>query len=120
MANKKIPGLAEKYPLKVANELYFETGVVKGGKFFPNGKDEGEPLVQVDFTPPRPGGHFQNFINAVRSRKREELNAEILEGHLSAALCHLGNISYRFAKERHGVDDLRDLFSNDVRFLEQF
>ncbi|HEV3226117.1 MAG TPA: phenylalanine--tRNA ligase subunit alpha [Acidimicrobiales bacterium] len=26
----------------------------------------------------------------------------------------------RFAKERHGVDDLRDLFSNDVRFLEQF
>lgn len=26
----------------------------------------------------------------------------------------------RFAKQRHGVDDLRDLFSNDVRFLEQF
>ena len=26
----------------------------------------------------------------------------------------------RFAKERHGVDDLRDLFSNDLRFLEQF
>jgi phenylalanyl-tRNA synthetase alpha chain len=26
----------------------------------------------------------------------------------------------RFAKERHGVDDLRDLFSNDMRFLEQF
>ena len=26
----------------------------------------------------------------------------------------------RFAKERHGVDDLRDLFSNDIRFLSQF
>jgi phenylalanyl-tRNA synthetase alpha chain len=26
----------------------------------------------------------------------------------------------RFAKQRHGVDDLRDLFSNDFRFLEQF
>jgi phenylalanyl-tRNA synthetase alpha chain len=26
----------------------------------------------------------------------------------------------RFAKQRHGVDDLRDLFSNDLRFLEQF
>jgi phenylalanyl-tRNA synthetase alpha chain len=26
----------------------------------------------------------------------------------------------RFAKERHGVDDLRDMFSNDIRFLEQF
>jgi phenylalanyl-tRNA synthetase alpha chain len=26
----------------------------------------------------------------------------------------------RFAKERHGVDDLRDLFSDDIRFLSQF
>jgi len=39
--------------------------------------------------------HFSNFIAAVRSRKREELNAEIEEGHLSAALCHLANVSYR-------------------------
>jgi phenylalanyl-tRNA synthetase alpha subunit len=22
--------------------------------------------------------------------------------------------------QRHGVDDLRDLFTNDIRFLEQF
>jgi phenylalanyl-tRNA synthetase alpha chain len=26
----------------------------------------------------------------------------------------------RMAKERHGVDDIRDMFTNDVRFLEQF
>ncbi len=26
----------------------------------------------------------------------------------------------RMARERHGVDDLRDMFSNDVRFIEQF
>jgi predicted dehydrogenase len=39
--------------------------------------------------------HFGNFLAAVRSRKHEELNADILEGHLSSALCHLGNISYR-------------------------
>jgi hypothetical protein len=30
----------------------------------------------------------------VRSRKVTDLNADILEGHLSSALCHLGNISY--------------------------
>ena len=41
-----------------------------------------------------------NFISAVGSRKREELTAEIQQGHLSAALCHLANISYRLAKER--------------------
>ena len=41
------------------------------------------------------GDHFGNFIQAVRSRKKQDLNADILEGHLSSALCHLGNISYR-------------------------
>jgi predicted dehydrogenase len=39
--------------------------------------------------------HFGNFVNAVRSGKREDLNADIEEGHLSSAMCHLGNISYR-------------------------
>ena len=43
--------------------------------------------------------HFGNFIDCVRSRKRENLNAEILEGHRSAMLAHLGNISYRLGKE---------------------
>lgn len=39
--------------------------------------------------------HFDNFIAAVRSRKESDLNCDILEGHLSASLCHLANISYR-------------------------
>jgi predicted dehydrogenase len=42
--------------------------------------------------------HFSNFVKAVRSRRVEDLNADILEGHLSSALCHLGNISYRLGK----------------------
>ncbi len=42
--------------------------------------------------------HFANFIKAVRSRKREELNADILEGHLSSSLCHVGNISHRLGR----------------------
>jgi len=43
--------------------------------------------------------HFANFIKAVRSRKLTDLNADIEEGHLSSALCHLGNISYRLGSE---------------------
>ncbi len=46
------------------------------------------------------GDHFANFIQAVRNRKNEDLNGEILEGHLSSALCHLGNISYRLGDEK--------------------
>jgi hypothetical protein len=35
----------------------------------------------------------------MRSRKVEELNADILEGHFSSALCHLPNISYRLGRQ---------------------
>jgi predicted dehydrogenase len=42
--------------------------------------------------------HIGNFIQAVRSRKHTDLSCDIEEGHLSAALCHLGNISYRLGK----------------------
>jgi predicted dehydrogenase len=42
--------------------------------------------------------HWANFIGAVRSRKREDLNAEIEEGALSCTLMHLANISYRVGR----------------------
>lgn len=41
------------------------------------------------------GDHYANFVQAVRSRKYTDLAADIEEGHISSALCHLGNISYR-------------------------
>ncbi|HKJ69100.1 MAG TPA: Gfo/Idh/MocA family oxidoreductase [bacterium] len=40
-------------------------------------------------------GHHDNWIQAIRSRNRQELHAEIYDGHISSALCHLGNISHR-------------------------
>jgi hypothetical protein len=50
--------------------------------------------------PGRPGGgHFGNFIAAVRSGKPADLNADVLEGHYSSALCHLANVSYRLGEE---------------------
>ena len=39
--------------------------------------------------------HFRNFVKAIRSRNHEDLNADILEGHISAAMVHMANISYR-------------------------
>ncbi|MCC6126380.1 MAG: Gfo/Idh/MocA family oxidoreductase [Pirellulales bacterium] len=40
----------------------------------------------------------RNFIDVVRSRRAGDLSADIEEGHLSAALVHLGNISHRVGK----------------------
>jgi predicted dehydrogenase len=42
--------------------------------------------------------HFDNFLTAVKARDPGKLNAEILEGHLSSALCHLANVSYRLGR----------------------
>ncbi|WP_169976713.1 Gfo/Idh/MocA family protein [Tautonia rosea] len=80
---------------KVGNVLHYEEGVVAGGRFYPKGQGDGEPLPRVD-TSRGPGeGHFANFIEAIRSRKVDDLNADILEGHYSSAACHLANVSYQ-------------------------
>jgi len=88
---------------KIGNIAHLEEGTIIGGKFYRKGSDKAEPLVKlgIQTTPKRgPGkGHFGNFIAAVRSRKVEDLNADILEGHYSASLCHLANISYRLGSE---------------------
>ena len=63
--------------------------------------------------------HFKNFINACRSRRVEDLNADILEGHLSSALCHTGNISYRLgAKE--APDAILEKIKGDKLGAESF
>ena len=44
------------------------------------------------------GNNWVNFIDCVRSRKKENLNAPIEEGHISCALVHLANVSYRLGR----------------------
>jgi predicted dehydrogenase len=41
-----------------------------------------------------------SFIRAVRSRKREDIKTDIEQGHRSACLSHMGNISYRLGAAR--------------------
>ena len=50
------------------------------------------------------GNHYRNFLDALRSGKREDLNADVLEGHLSSALCHTGNVSQRMGEKRTASD----------------
>lgn len=54
-------------------------------------------------------GHDLNFINAVRSGRRSDLNAEIEASHRSTILCHQANISYRIGS-RAALDDVRERF----------
>jgi hypothetical protein len=43
--------------------------------------------------------HVRNFLEAVKTRKRESLNQEIASGHVSSVMCHTGNIAWRTGKK---------------------
>jgi predicted dehydrogenase len=45
------------------------------------------------------GLHMQNFLDACRSRNPKDLHDPIDNAHLSAALCHFANISYRTGRK---------------------
>ncbi len=73
------------------------------------------------------GDHFVNFIEAVRSGRRQDLNAEVLEGHISTAVTHTGNISYRLGvkasrrqmrKQVRDVPIFRDMFERMLEHLK--
>ena len=121
---------------KIGNIAHFEEGVVRpvvldkkdprkrtAMRFIPKGKSEGdaEPLPEPGSEAKRgPGkGHFGNFIAAVRTRSTTDLNADILEGHYSAALCHLANISYRLGSFSP-LDAKHKMYRENKETLEAF
>jgi predicted dehydrogenase len=58
------------------------------------------------------GDHFANFVKAVKARDRRLLTADIEQGHLSSAYCHLGNIAYRLGRKLH-INPSTESFVND-------
>ena len=59
-----------------------------------------------------PSNEYERFIAGVRSRKIEDLGVDIEDGHLSSALCHLGNIAYRL-KRTVNFDPKTESFPGD-------
>jgi predicted dehydrogenase len=59
-----------------------------------NSASGSDPLVLTSTEYP----HYQNFIDAIRANDPKMLNCDVLEGHLSSALPHLANISYRVGR----------------------
>jgi predicted dehydrogenase len=117
----EIRGLVGDQHWKITNEFHTDQGVVRDGKFFAKGKSEGVPIENF----PPPGApeqgprHMRNFVDCVRSRKREDLRAEILEGHRSTLLAHLGNISYRLGEDVP-FHKQTQAFDGDKTFHESF
>jgi len=96
----EVCGLVDKKTSRVSNDFVYEAGRVDdGNKFIPNDSSKVKNMPKVDVKLGPGKGPFGNFIEAMRSRRKEDLNAPFEEGHYSAAICHLGNISYRLGRE---------------------
>jgi hypothetical protein len=63
--------------------------------------------------------HMANFIDVVHSRKAADLYAPVLEGHISSALCHLGNLSHRVGRAA-APGQIREQIQGDPVLEEAF
>jgi hypothetical protein len=104
--------------VRVGNYVQCEGGYFPcddgGGWVFDN---DGKKVKQ--FSGRGGAGHHENFIQAVRSRKRSDLNADIEVGHLSAALCHMANTSYRLGKKMK-ADEIKATLADNPEMLDSF
>jgi hypothetical protein len=63
--------------------------------------------------------HVPDFVKALRNRRAADLNAPIIEGHVSSAVCHLGNISYRLGRPGK-LEACRDAIGPHAQVTEAF
>lgn len=82
---------------------------MNGGAFYDN---DGKRIESVSGDAGE--GHPENFIKAVRSRKRSDLNCDIAVGHASCGLCHQGNISHHLGKGLTPGEISESLQSNPI------
>ncbi len=60
------------------------------------------------------GDHYANFLKAVRSRNTADQHGPVESAHLSSALAHLGNISFRLGRQLE-FDPARERFTGDAQ-----
>jgi predicted dehydrogenase len=90
----------------------FENGYLLGQAIY----DNNGALVQ-DF--PGRSAPQRAFINALKTGKRDDLCCDILDGHLSANISHIGNISYQCG-HRASLAEVRAAAGNFPHLAETF
>jgi predicted dehydrogenase len=108
-------GEGDEKGVKVGNIWYGSDGylVLDGGGFRVYKGEKNELAMDEKPTRGGDGGHMKNFLDAVKSRDQNSLNAEVAIGITSAKLCHIANISYRL-KRRLALDARTERFVNDA------
>jgi len=81
------------------------------------GQNEGKLAEQAKYEEPSKtdtSPHIANFLAAVRSRKYQDLHADVDIGRISADLCHLANISYRLGGRLLNFNQTTEKFDEDA------
>ncbi len=86
----------------------------------PSKQEEGHPMADLP--------HFQNWVKAIRSRNREQLNADISQGHKSMVFCLLARTAYQVgrplkfdpATEKVIGDDEADRMLNEPEYRKPY
>lgn len=84
----------EKMPVQFVGNIWYGTEGVVVSPSYTDGVVL-DPQGKVVQTFRGGGDHFGNFLDAIVSRNTSSLRGNIEEAHISSAMCHLGNISYR-------------------------
>jgi predicted dehydrogenase len=83
----------------IGNLFYGSDGwMALSGSSFQVYKGEKGEKVMDEKASDRDQPHFQNFLDCVKSRKQEDLHADVAIGVMSASLVHIANASYRVGK----------------------
>ena len=106
--------------MKVASEdiggcqAYFSNVTIQPSGYSSYREEEGPAFTDDD---PARGdsvvNHFTNFLDCVRSGRWQDLHADILEGHMSSSICHLGNIACRLKRSLQ-FNPETETFMNDA------
>ncbi|MEN1680128.1 MAG: hypothetical protein AAGJ46_11085 [Planctomycetota bacterium] len=62
----------------------------------------------------RGGDHYANFLSAVSAGDDSMVKGNVTEGHVSSALCHLGNESHQLGREATAGELPSELASNEL------
>ena len=115
--NSDTAGMDRYHGVSIGNIIDYEGGSIITKSYFDATAVDREGHVVREFK--GNDRHMQNFIDVVRSRDTAQLYGPIEEGHVSSALCHLGNISHRLG---HATPDaeLRDMIKSNAPLDEAY
>lgn len=98
--------------IRIGNIIHCEGGYLAESKAFDS---DGKQVKK--FSLDDGGVHQQNWVTAMRQGKLVSQNQNVLQGHLSASLSHLANMSWRLGKKLN-PNEVRERLQGDKDALE--